>query len=166
MLVQIDCVGGCTRRPFCDLKGPGCGNPRRGFFAFNGLFQGSGKRVSSVSLAIFPKGVSIMSRAEPSGISLSEAEAAIVKGMLARGDRQHNIAAWFGVNSGRIANVANGSKFPSVHAVPADKLPPPGPYLAGRDAQAAMIALEEAAQTIHAALSLIRERVQAASGDR
>ena len=53
-----------------------------------------------------------MSRAEPSGISLSEAEAAIVKGMLARGDRQHDIAAWFGVNSGRIANVANGSKFP------------------------------------------------------
>lgn len=104
-----------------------------------------------------------MSRAEPSGISLSEAEAAMVKGMHTRGDRQQDFAAWFGVNSGRIAEIIHGSKFPSVNPAPADKLPPRGPYLAGRDAQAAMIALEEAAQTIHTALSLIRERVKAAA---
>jgi hypothetical protein len=104
-----------------------------------------------------------MSRAEPSGISLSEAEASLIKGMHARGDRQQDIAAWFGVNSGRIAEIIHGMKFPSATVAPTDKLPPQGPYLAGRDAQAAMIALEEAAQTIHAALSLIRERVKAAS---
>jgi hypothetical protein len=37
-------------------------------------------------------------RAEPSGISLTSVDAAIVKAMLARNDRQHDIAAWFGVN--------------------------------------------------------------------
>jgi hypothetical protein len=41
-------------------------------------------------------------RAEPSGIALNGADAAIIKGMLARGDRQHDIAAWFGVNAGRV----------------------------------------------------------------
>ena len=40
-------------------------------------------------------------RANPSGISLTEEDAAIAKGMLARGDRQHDVAAWFGVNGGR-----------------------------------------------------------------
>jgi hypothetical protein len=107
-----------------------------------------------------------MSRAEPSGISLTEAEAAIAKGMILRGDRQHDIAAWFGVNGGRIGDISTGKKFASVAAEAADKLPPQGPYLTGRDAHAAMIALEAAAETIHAALSLIREPVRtAAAGD-
>ena len=43
-----------------------------------------------------------MSRANASGISLTAAHAALVKGMLKRGDRQHDIAAWFGVNGGRV----------------------------------------------------------------
>jgi len=103
-----------------------------------------------------------MARAEPSGISLTYSDASIVKGMLARGDRQHDIAAWFGVNGGRIGDISTGAKFPSVAAAPLDKLPPPGPYLTGRDAYAAMIALEEAAETINTALSLIRERATVA----
>ena len=101
-----------------------------------------------------------MARAEPSGISLTDSDAAIVKGMLARGDRQHDIAAWFGVNGGRIGDISTGAKFPRVSAAPMDRLPPPGPYLAGRDAHAAMIALEAAAETINAALLLIRERAE------
>jgi hypothetical protein len=32
--------------------------------------------------------------------ALDEAEVAIIKGMIARRDRQHDIAAWFGVNAG------------------------------------------------------------------
>lgn len=99
-----------------------------------------------------------MARAEPSGISLTEADAAIVKGMLARGDRQHDIAAWFGVNGGRIGNMSTGAKFSKVSAASPEKLPPPGPYLTGRDAYAAMLALEAAAETINTALLLIRER--------
>jgi hypothetical protein len=106
-----------------------------------------------------------MSRAEPSGISLTEAEAAIVKDMISRGDRQHDIAAWFGVNGGRIGDISTGRKFGNVEPEAADRLPPPGPYLTGRDAHAAMIALEAAAETIHTALSLIRERVKTAEGE-
>jgi hypothetical protein len=103
-----------------------------------------------------------MSRAEASGISLTETEAMIAKGMLTRGDRQHDIAAWFGVNGGRVADIKTGKKFPNAPAATLDKLPPPGPYLTGRDAHAAMIALEAAAETINAALSLIRERANVA----
>src|SRR6185312_7084200 len=98
-----------------------------------------------------------MARAEPSGISLTAADAAIVRAMIARGDRQHDIAAWFGVNSARINDIASGAKFKGVEAAPDDKLPPSGPYIAGRDAHAAIIALEAAAETINTALSLIRE---------
>jgi hypothetical protein len=58
--------------------------------------------------------------------------------MLARGDRQHDIAAWFGVNGGRIAEIATGAKFSNVPVAAANTLPPPGPYPAGRVAVAAI----------------------------
>jgi len=74
-------------------------------------------------------------RAEPSGVTLDSVDASIIKGMLARGDRQHDIAAWFGVNGGRIAEIATGAKFRSVVAAPTADLPPPGPYLSGRQVQ-------------------------------
>jgi hypothetical protein len=96
-------------------------------------------------------------RASNSGVSLDADEVAIVKGMLNRGDRQHDIAAWFGVNGGRIAEIANEKKHKEIK--PKTKgLPPPGPYLAGKDAEAAIIALEAAQETIASALSLISER--------
>lgn len=76
-----------------------------------------------------------MWKALPSGNRLDEADAAIVKGMLARGDRQHDIAAWFGVNGGRIAEISTGAKFTEVKATNED-LPPVGPYLSGRQSAA------------------------------
>lgn len=102
-----------------------------------------------------------MSRAEPSGISLTSADAAIVKGMLARGDRQHDIAAWFGVNAGRIADIATQKTFTEVTPASTDKLPPPGPYLAGREAQNALSSLEKVAEDINAALALVRDNKNA-----
>lgn len=84
------------------------------------------------------------SRANPSGIVLTEADAALVKGMLARGDRQHDIAAWFGVNGGRIAEIANGTRFAEVQEAPMSMLPPEGPYPAGKAAVAAIAALANA----------------------
>lgn len=60
--------------------------------------------------------------------SISIADAPIVKGMLARGDRQHDIAAWFGVNAGRIADVKTGKKHKEIPAAPQHALPPPGPF--------------------------------------
>jgi hypothetical protein len=69
-------------------------------------------------------------RAESSGISITEEDAALIRGMILRGDRKHDIAAFFGVNPGRIADVESGRRFPSVPAAPKADLPPPGPYLA------------------------------------
>lgn len=73
-----------------------------------------------------------MSRAFNSGIRLSEKDASIVKGMLHRGDRQHDIASWFGVNSGRIAEISVRRKFSNV-LMTRDNLPPVGPYLTGKE---------------------------------
>ncbi|WP_316169406.1 hypothetical protein [Bradyrhizobium sp. SZCCHNRI1058] len=67
-------------------------------------------------------------------MALSEAEIATVKGMLLRGDRQHDIAAYFGVNGGRIAEISTGQRGVGISASPADDLPPAGPYMAGRSA--------------------------------
>lgn len=72
-----------------------------------------------------------MTRANPSGISLTDTDAAIVKGMIVRGDRQHDIAAWFGVNGGRIGEISSGHAFANI-SPQSNNLPPPGPYLTGQ----------------------------------
>jgi hypothetical protein len=58
---------------------------------------------------------------------LTEEDAAVVKGMLLRGDKQHDIACYFGVNAGRIADIATRTKFSWV-PITSRNLPPPGPY--------------------------------------
>ena len=68
-------------------------------------------------------------RSMNSGIRLTAGDAAIVKGMRLRGDRQHDIAAFFGVNPGRVAEICIGKRFAAVVPAPAENLPPPGPYL-------------------------------------
>lgn len=68
-------------------------------------------------------------RAEPSGLTLTAADAALIRGMIERGDRHHDIAAFFGVNQGRIAEIKDGSRFPGILASAAKDLPPKGPYL-------------------------------------
>jgi hypothetical protein len=69
-----------------------------------------------------------MRRSKSPGIRLSEQDASVVKGMLARGDRQSDIAAFFKVNSGRICEVNTGRTFIAVTPASPDQLPPPGPY--------------------------------------
>ncbi|WP_271538665.1 hypothetical protein [Bradyrhizobium sp. CCBAU 45321] len=53
-------------------------------------------------------------------------DAKIAIGMIARGDKQHDVAAWFGENQARIVEATNGS-FGTKEAAPADQLPPKGP---------------------------------------
>lgn len=72
-----------------------------------------------------------MKRAEYIGVRLTKAEAAIVKGMLIRGDRQHEVASWFGVNGGRVGEISKGHKFFDVFPQ-TDNLPRPGPYMSGK----------------------------------
>jgi hypothetical protein len=97
-------------------------------------------------------------RAKSSGISLTAFDAALIKGMLNRGDRQHDIASWFGVNGGRIAEIATGYRFSSINSAETAELPPRGPYQSGRAAHAAMVALAEARAALIAAENSIRSR--------
>ena len=95
-------------------------------------------------------------RAKASGIVLTADDAAIAKGMLIRGDRQHDIAAWFGVNPGRIAEIATGFRFTPVEPIQAEELPRPGPYPAGKAAVAAISALAAAKSALANAESMMR----------
>jgi hypothetical protein len=61
-------------------------------------------------------------------VTLTAADAAKVKAMLARGDRQSDIAAYFKVNGGRISEINTGKTFSSVIAASQADVPPPGPY--------------------------------------
>lgn len=85
-------------------------------------------------------------------MAFSFRETQIVKGMLLRGDKQHDIAAYFGVNGGRVAEVASGKcDYPTASAAPADKLPPQGPYVGARTVFEIAGILSEALDLIQAA---------------
>lgn len=59
-------------------------------------------------------------------MALTVNDAKIAIGMIARGDKHHDIAAWFGENQARIAEAGEG-KFGTTQAAPANMLPPKGP---------------------------------------
>jgi hypothetical protein len=87
-------------------------------------------------------------------MALSIAEVAIVKGMLARGDRQSDIAAYFGENGGRISEINTGLTGENVAAASPEDLPLPGPYfISGR-------AAIRAKETLSALRDLIDETLQ------
>lgn len=79
-------------------------------------------------------------------------ETRIVKGMLKRGDRQHDIASYFGVNGGRVAEVASGEcHYPNAQPLDEVKLPPPGPYIGAKSVFEVKQALLDAKQLIEEA---------------
>ena len=91
-------------------------------------------------------------KAEASGHRLNHRDTRFVKGMLARGDRQHDIAAYYGVNAGRIAEVATGEgDYPRAEPMDEDKLPPQGPYLTKYALQSVIDTLNEAIEAIELA---------------
>lgn len=59
---------------------------------------------------------------------LNNTDAALIKSMLARSDRQHDIAAYFAVNGGRVGEISKGHTFSGV-ALATSNVPPPAPYL-------------------------------------
>lgn len=114
-----------------------------------------------------------MVKAPASGITLGYRETCVVKGMLARGDRQHDIASYFGVNGGRIGEIASGTNiYPNAQPAPEADLPPPGPYLTKFAVQSVIETLNEAIAAldvpeqeneladVKAALLLARETIQ------
>jgi hypothetical protein len=79
-----------------------------------------------------------MARGKSSGHSLSKADVPIIRGMQNRGDRDHDIAAWFGVNQGRVAEAKDG-KYGADAPAPSHDLPPKGPPgIKGRRLRAAL----------------------------
>ena len=114
-----------------------------------------------------------MAKAAASGITLKYRDECIVKGMVARGDRQHDIASYFGVNPARINEVANGNgNYPNAQATPENDLPPEGPYLTRFAVQGVidtlneaiealdMAAAEEGIADVRAAILLARDTIQ------
>jgi outer membrane protein TolC len=84
-------------------------------------------------------------------MKLTDSHAALVKGMLARGDKQHDIAAFFGVNGGRIAEIKTGDRFPDVQPAPKRELPPASALTGGVAIYEARRALDRAQAGINAA---------------
>lgn len=79
-----------------------------------------------------------MSKASRSGLSVQHADVPIILAMVARGDRNHDLAAWFGLNQGRIKEVKDG-QYGSPSLAPANALPPSGaPGLKARDLRTAV----------------------------
>jgi hypothetical protein len=83
-------------------------------------------------------------------MSIDAEEAALIKGMLVRGDKQQWIVAWFGgeYNSGRIADIHTGKTWPEVRPAKESELPPPGPYAA----PATLLALKRRLRAIEEAI--------------
>ncbi len=61
-----------------------------------------------------------------SGYSVTTPDVPIILGMVNRGDRSHDIAAWFGLNQGRIKGAKDGM-YGTPAAAHHSKLPPKGP---------------------------------------
>lgn len=99
-----------------------------------------------------------MSRGKASGYTLSNSDVPTILGMENRGDRDHDIAAWFGVNQGRVAEAKEGKYGPGQPA-PGNILPPKGaPGVKGRRLrQAVRQALEKIEKNGAASLSDVRK---------
>lgn len=79
-----------------------------------------------------------MAKASRSGLSVESADLPVILAMIARGDRNHDIAAWFGLNQGRIAEAKDG-QYGTPPLACADQLPPSGsPGPRARDLRAAL----------------------------
>jgi hypothetical protein len=86
---------------------------------------------------------------------LTEDQAAIVKGLLMRGEKQHDIAAFFAVNGGRIAEVATGQRFADIKPAARGALPTSVELTTDYGVVYARRALERAKTGIEAALSYL-----------
>jgi hypothetical protein len=92
---------------------------------------------------------------------ITEEQAGIVKGLLARGEKQHDIAAFFGVNGGRIAEIAKGKKFPDVSPAAKRELPTPAVMVQGYAAHVALQALRIIEIAVQSAIARIAEQMGA-----
>lgn len=64
--------------------------------------------------------------AKKSGLRVQKSDVPIILGMIARNDRRHDIASWFGLNPGRIKSAEDG-KYGKPAPTLQSALPPSGP---------------------------------------
>ncbi len=96
---------------------------------------------------------------------LTEKDASVIKGMVERGDEQHNVAAWFGINHGRISEISNGNaaigeKFKYIKPAEESTLPPPGPYTSGQSAARAIQMLDDLEKIILNSISGMKNELR------
>jgi hypothetical protein len=82
----------------------------------------------------------------------------LIKGMLARGDDQSDIAACFLINAGRVAEINTGQRSPNIAAADLGELPPEGPYPSAYELWKTKNALWAA----RVALEAVREKIDQA----
>ena len=72
-------------------------------------------------------------KARRSTVVITDEVAAVIKGMVRRGDRQMDVAVFHAINQGRVNEIVRGTrsgkKYAHVQPAPIDKLPEPGPYV-------------------------------------
>lgn len=91
----------------------------------------------SASFVVFRRNLTEGSRTKMNnrGITskIDERMASVIKGMVARGDRQMDVAVWAGVNQARVNEIVRGTRggrrFAHVRPAPPDDLPERGPYV-------------------------------------
>ena len=99
---------------------------------------------------------------------LDDDMAAFIKAMLARGDKQSDIAAFFRINGGRISEINTGQRFQSVAPAAAADLPPPADqspspfemWRMGRELWRVRVALESARDSVLEAEAAVHKAEQ------
>ena len=98
---------------------------------------------------------------------LTEAQASVAKGLLLRGDKQQDIAAYFGCNSGRIAEISRKYKFADVAPASKRSLPTPQQLMPGgfivEEVRAAITIIEMALASAKTRLLEMEEKL---NGDK
>lgn len=85
----------------------------------------------------------------------------MIKGMLNRGDKQQDIAACFGINSARVAEIKSGKKHAEVKAAPDEALPPVPPYPSPYDLWKAKNAIWAARVALEAVMDAVEKATTA-----
>jgi hypothetical protein len=99
---------------------------------------------------------------------LDESMASLIKGMLARGDKQSDIAAFFLINGGRVSEINTKQRFQNVPSAVVDDLPPPADqspspfemWRMGRELWRVRVALESARDSVLEAEAAVHKAEQ------
>jgi uncharacterized membrane protein len=86
-----------------------------------------------------------------------------VKGLLARREKQHDIAAYFGVNGGRIAEIKTGKTFFEVRPAAKKDLPTAADLASGYAVTMAVDAIIRAKMGLDAALAYLQDQQERGS---